>query len=65
ACILKHEEIEQKNIKLLPAFANLLYVTQDQIIDFSCKEGHIKSTRSADMSQVCEDGIIAYPTCVR
>ncbi|KAJ1171873.1 hypothetical protein NDU88_003730 [Pleurodeles waltl] len=65
ACFLKYEEIEQKNIKLLTDLANILYATQDQIIDFSCKEGHIKSTRSGDMSQVCEDGIITYPTCVR
>ncbi|XP_078500014.1 complement factor H-related protein 4-like isoform X2 [Lissotriton helveticus] len=65
SCLLKLEEIEQNNIKLLPAFTHLLYATDDQTIEFTCKEGYIKHTSSSDMSQVCEGGIIAYPTCIK
>ncbi|XP_029788957.1 complement factor H-related protein 2-like isoform X2 [Suricata suricatta] len=65
ACVISEEIMDKHNIQLRWSPQKKVYSKTGDMIEFECKAGYHKKTSYYTFRVTCQDGKLAYPTCVK
>ncbi|KAM7050273.1 complement factor H-like [Molossus nigricans] len=64
-CVVSEEIMEKHNIQLQWLSERKIYSRTNDVVEFVCRNGYIKETPETAFRVQCQDGVLAYPTCVK